>query len=134
MGNISLLLTYYSTTLKAAFTAACGVRTRREQMDPLRYAGPLDVPVLDGGDDGSTLAELIPDQKADAAFEDVAERDRVERLRAALERALDQIPRDQAEAVRAAYFYGKRVDNKLKNAALRSLRNPVISKGLKSFL
>lgn len=103
-------------------------------MDPLRYAGPLDVPVLDGGDDGSTLAELIPDQKADAAFEDVAERDRVERLRAALERALDQIPRDQAEAVRAAYFYGKRVDNKLKNAALRSLRNPVISKGLKSFL
>lgn len=122
----------YALCLKTAFTEACGFGTVRRSRDPLRGAVSLDMSV--GEDDGGTaLGELIADPRAEDEVYSFVERDRLASLKAALERALSQIPPAQAEAIRAEFFRGERVDPKTRAAAIRSLRHPKISSGLKEY-
>ena len=73
-------ITVYGTALKAAFAAATGQRTQRDKRDPLQTCASLDMPVAESEGDTLTLADAMPDPAAEAAFEDVDERDRRQRL------------------------------------------------------
>ncbi len=79
--------TYLGPVLKTEFTRATGRRTKKQQMDPLQAAASMDAPLTDDNED-FTLADTLPNPAAEAAFDDVAERDRLERLHAALEDAI----------------------------------------------
>lgn len=121
--------------LKTAFAVAGGYRSRKQSFDPLHRAGTLDAPTRgDDLDDGDPLAELLPDPAAEAAFEAVAERDRLDRLRAAVRNAVDELPPEQRAAVIGRYWRGEAVDGKTINAALRALRHPRISRTLSGLL
>ena len=121
-------LTMYDFKLKSGFTAACGVRTRRDKNDPINSAyRPFDEPV---GDDegGLTLSELIPDPSADVE-QAVGDRQMNDAVRA----ALDQLPQHERAAIIAEFWCGQAVDRRTHAAAMRHLRHPSISRSLRPF-
>ena len=139
-------LTVYGTTLKAAFATATGQRTQRDKRDPLQNCVSLDMPVAESEGDTLTLADAIPDPAAEAAFEDVDERDRLQRLHHALNRALQTLPETQRRAVVLRYFCGCTVEgtaermemtraaaSAAEQKALRLLRHPKISRELRGY-
>lgn len=124
---------WLSLALKTQFAEAGGYRSRKQARDPLHRAGSLDMPARgDDLDDGDPLAELLPDPAAEAAFEAVAEHDRLDRLQAAVRNAVDELPEDQRAAVIGRYWNNQKVDSKILNAALRTLRHPRISRALQA--
>lgn len=74
--------------------------------------------------DGVALAEV----------EEVEERNYLERLHAALEAALADLPEQLQEAVRAKYYRGQDADRRALGAALRLLRHPRRSMALRKFV
>ena len=127
-------LTYFGTSLKGAFSVACGVRTAKTAQDPLHSAVSLDMPAEPSIQNGETLGDLQPDPAAEAEIEAVDERDRLERLHEALERALGTLPSDGAEAVMDRIYRGKKFNQRAYTAAIRSLRHPNVSRKLRQFL
>ena len=127
-------LTYFGTSLKGAFSVACGVRTPKMGKDPLHSAVSLDMPADPSIQNGETLGDLQPDPAAEAEMEASEEWDRLERLHAALERALETLPPDGAEAVRDRLYRGKKFNQRAYTAAIRSLRHPNVSRPLRQFL
>lgn len=127
-------LGWYALRLKAAFTAAYGLRIERDRRDPLQSAASLDMPLTDDTGDPFTLADTIPDPAAGAALEEVEERDRLDRLHAALEAALADLPEQLQEAVRARYYRGQRMNNTALAAAMRQLRQPRRAWALRKFM
>lgn len=138
-------LTVYGTTLKAAFATATGQRTQRDKRDPLQTCVSLDTPIEEG--DALTLGDVLPDPAAEQAIEDVAERDRRQRLQHALHRALQTLPETQRRAVVLRYFCGCTVEgtaarmgttraaaNVAEQKALRLLRHPRISRELRVYM
>ena len=61
------------------------MRTKRTREDPLnKYHLSLDTP-LDENEDGSfTIADILPDERAEAEFEDIEQRDFQQAVQAAL--------------------------------------------------
>lgn len=128
-------LTWYAMRLKAAFTEATGQRTQRDRMDPLQDSVSLDVPVNDdGGGKDIALGETIPDRAAERNVEYVVEWDFAKRRRAAVREALAALPEDQRRAVVLRYWTGRPVDPKIHREALRALRRPTVSRGLREYL
>ncbi len=121
--------TWFLLCIRAEFTEATGQNTERQRRDPLQSAASLDVPLGDDGD-GETLADILPDPEAERAIEAVAEDDRIERLHDAIMEALADLPEAQQEAICRKYWLGAPVDRKVHNAALRTLRNPKVSRRL----
>lgn len=111
-----------------------GLRTRREERDPLEAALSLEAPLTDSVGEPFTLAEAVPDPAAEAAFSAVAERDKAQRLRAELGTALSTLPEEQRAALVSEFWHGRRADTRARNAALRALRKPEVSQGLKAYL
>ena len=132
-GNKGAFITWFSFTLKKAFTEATGQTTKRERMDPLDFCESLEEPLRDAPDSGS-LVDIVPDHSAERAVEAVAESDYITHRRAAVRRALDGLPADQRRAVVLRYWRGESVDNRTLNAGLRALRHPSISRQLMTFL
>lgn len=126
--------TYFWTSLKGAFSVVCGTRTARMRKDPLYSAVSLDMPADPSNPDVGTLGDLQPDPAAEAEIEAVEERDRLKKLHEALERALDALPPDRADAVRGRLYRGQKVDQRAYTAAIRSLRHPNISRKLRQFM
>ena len=122
-------LTWYGLRLKAAFAAATGQRTQRDQRDPLQWAVSLDTPVTED-EDALTLGDALPDPAAEQAIEDIAERDRLQRLQHALHRALQTLPEAQRRAVVDRYVYGRKADARACGAGMKALRHPVNSRAL----
>lgn len=121
--------------LQSEFAVAGGYRSIKQGRDPIHRAGTLDAPTRgDDLNDGDPLAELLPDPAAEAAFEAVEDRDWLDRIRAAVDIALAQLPEDQRTAVREKFWDGRAVDSKILNAALRALRHPRISRTLSGLL
>lgn len=121
-------LSYYGTCLKTAFMACCGMRSKKQDQDPLRGCISLDQPANPDDPDSDTLGNLQPDPEAELAIEAVAERDRLDKLRAGVEEALAQLPEDQQAAVRARYWYDcPPADPKALRSAMKNLRRPRIS-------
>ena len=140
-------ITVYGTALKAAFSEATGQRTQRDKRDPLQNCVSLDMPVAESEGDTLTLADAIPDPAAEAAFEDVDERDRRQRLHHALHRALQTLPETQRRAVVLRYFCGYTVEgtaarmgttravaSAAEQKALRLQRHPRISRELRRYI
>ena len=132
-------LPWYSLRLKAAFTAATGQRTKRDQLDPLQNCISLDAPLTDREGDPFTLEDTIPDQRAEEDLETVEERDK----QAAIRRVLDSLQADQRQVILLRYFHDLTRDqtaqwlhltrtraNTIEQKALRLLRHPVNSRVL----
>ena len=125
-----VFLTMFDFKLKSNFTAACGMRTRRDKEDPLnRNRVSLDIPLDADGDGDFTVADTIPDPAAEAGFEEVEERE----MQNAVYAALDQLPQHERNAIVAEFWHGQTVDRRTHAAALRHLRHPSISRSLRPF-
>lgn len=124
---------YFALTLKTAFAEAVGRRSHKQALDPLHHAGSLDAPL---GDDESdlTLGDMVEDPFATEAFERAEGRIWEGQLKGQLEKALEAIPQELAEAVRDKYYLDRAVDIKTHSASLRALRHPRISRGLLQFV
>ena len=122
-------LTWYGLRLKSAFSEATGQRTSK--CDPLQTCVSLDTPIEEG--DALTLADALTDPAAERAIEDIAERDRRQRLHHALHRALQTLPETQRRAVVGRYLYGMKTDTRACGAGLKSLRHPRISRELRAY-
>ena len=122
--------TWYTIQLKAVFVEAYGMRTKRTREDPLnKFHLSLDTP-LDENEDGSfTIADVLPDEAAEEAFEDVEQRD----FQQAVQAALAQLTDAQREAIIGEFWFGRKPDPKLRREALRVLRHPRIRKPLVEF-
>lgn len=81
-----------------------------------------------------TLADTIEDKRAAAFFADIEERDRLDRLHAAMMAALSALTAEQRASVVGYFIHGQKTDAKARNAGLRVLRNPAISRTLRVFL
>lgn len=125
--------TWYMVHLKGAFTAACGIRTQRDRLDPLAGASSLDAPIIQDDPDGGTLGDTIPDPRAELALRAVEEDDRRARLHAVLSAAIAGLPEEQRGAVRGRYWEGVPVDKRALGKALRALRHPDVSRSLGQF-
>ena len=142
-GNFLTILNY---ALLTAFAEAEGFRGTK---DPLNGAASLDEPLgeIYGDDTEQTRADLIPDQRAEAAFTDVEERLFTEDLRKALFRALDALSPAQRRIIKSRYYAGltlKRVGEErgitasrareIEGSALRKLRQQATKYGLDGFV
>lgn len=132
-------LTIMGYTLKTEFTLAAGLRTMKDRKDPLRRSVSLDAPVNDE-EDGDTLGDFIPDPQAYWAFEAVEDMERNK----AVEKALQRLTERQRAVIRCRYWQELTQEQTAKalgissstvahdeNKALRILRHPVNSRGLK---
>ena len=122
--------TWYTIQLKAVFVEVYGMRTKRTREDPLnKYHLSLDTP-LDENEDGSfTIADILPDERAEAEFEDIEQRD----FQQAVQAALAQLPNAQREAIIGEFWFGRKPDAKARREAIRALRHPRIRKPLMEF-
>lgn len=118
---------WYAYQLRTEYHTAMGVRTKRDKQDPINSALPLDEPLTDREGNSFTIADVTPDPDAEAAF-DLAD------IRFAVWSALAAIPENERQAVIAEFWYGAKPDARLRRAALRHLRHPSISRGLKAYL
>ena len=122
--------TWYTIQLKAGFVEVYGMRTKRTREDPLnKYHLSLDTP-LDENEDGSfTIADILPDERAEAEFEDIEQRD----FQQAVQAALAQLPNAQREAIIGEFWFGRKPDAKARREAIRALRHPRIRKPLMEY-
>lgn len=122
--------TWYTIQLKAVFVEAYGMRTKRTREDPLnKYHLSLDTP-LDEIEDGSfTIADVLPDEAAEEAFEDVEQRD----FQQAVQAALAQLTDAQRDAIISEFWLGQKPDAKARREAIRALRHPRIRKPLMEY-
>lgn len=93
---------WFALSLKTAFSETAGCRSRKQARDPLHRAGSLDAPAIEDSD--STVAELVVDPRATQDIYDAEDRVYQEQLHAALEKALDELPYNQAEALRRRFY------------------------------
>lgn len=122
--------TWYTIQLKAVFVEAYGMRTKRTREDPLnKYHLSLDTP-LDENEDGSfTIADVLPDEAAEEAFEDVEQRD----FQQAVQAALAQLTDAQRDAIIGEFWLGQKPDARARREAIRALRHPRIRKPLMEY-
>ena len=126
-----VFLTMFDFKLKSSFTAACGMRTRRDKEDPLlnRNRVSLDMPLDTDGDGDFTVADTISDSAAEAGFEKIEELE----IQDAVRKAIDQLPQHERDAIVAEFWHGQAADRRIHAAALRHLRHPSISQSLRPF-
>lgn len=122
--------TWYTIQLRAVFVEAYGMRTKRTREDPLnKFHLSLDTP-LDENEDGSfTIADVLPDEAAEEAFEDIKQRD----FRQAVQAALAQLTDAQRDAIISEFWLGQKPDAKARREAIRALRHPRIRKPLMEY-
>ena len=132
-------LPWYSLRLKAAFTAATGQRTKRDQLDPLQNCISLDAPLTDREGTTFSLEDTIPDQRAEEDLNTVEERDK----QASIRRVLDSLQAEQRQVILLRYYHDMTREQTAKQLhltrtravaieakALRLLRHPVNSRVL----
>ena len=118
---------YLSYPVKTAFSEAEGRRSEKQKRDPIFSAVSIDAPLDEGEGEPLTLADVIPDPRATEILEDVGVWD-------TLHRAVESLPEAQRAAIRRRYWLEQKVDSKTHAAALRALRHPRISKGLRVYM
>lgn len=133
-------VSYLSYHVRNEAAALLGFRTAKRRIKAVSLNAPLD-------EDGDTeLADLIPDETAEAALDDVIEREYRRELRAVLNDCLKGLPPEQGETIRARFFarlpleeiaryHGMNVAwaRKQEDRALRSLRKPRTLQRLRQF-
>lgn len=134
--------TILGNCLKTEFSIATGVRTKRQQMDPLRSAASLDVPVGEE-EGGGLLGDFIEDPQAVQCFEDVE----TQPLHDAVEKALQSLTEEQRAVIRCMYYQGLTLEQTsqvldmdrtevrtAESKALRTLRHPNNSRELRQYM
>ena len=129
--------------LRSYFAEAAGHSTSRR--DALNFSVGLEEPVP--GADDLSLADMVEDTSAAADFEDVERKIWLEQLHAALDRALDQIPEEQADTLRRRFYDNKTLSQigeevgvgaetvrKRECKGLRSIRSWKVSRELEQFI
>lgn len=99
-GKFSTWLMYH---LKTAFAETTGYRTKRQQLEPIRYAYSLDAPMRDDPKSGS-LQEVTEDPDAEIGLEAVEQRIYRQQLHEAMEAAVSTLPERQADIIRRRYY------------------------------
>lgn len=99
--------TYLAYHYRREFAALVGLRTERQKREPLCHAGSLDAPIDAEDTDGSTRAEIVPDDDAAAQLAAVDDRIWTQQLHDALEDGLQTIDAGQAAVLRARYYEGR---------------------------
>lgn len=88
------------------FNALLGLRTVKAQKDPLNSCDSLDEPI-GGESDDFTRSDVLPDESAGQAFEDVIESEWRRSLRIVEDEAINKhLTEGEAAAVRGAFFEG----------------------------
>ena len=122
--------TWYTIQLKAVFVETYGMRTKRTREDPLNKSHlSLDTPLDENEDGNFTIADILPDEAAEAAFEDVEQRD----FQQAVQAALAQLTDAQRDAIISEFWLGQKPDAKARREAIRALRHPRIRKPLMEY-
>ena len=122
--------TWYTIQLKAVFVEAYGMRTKRTREDPLnKYHLSLDMPLDENEDGNFTIADVLPDEAAEAAFGDIERMD----FQQAVQAALAQLTDAQRDAIISEFWLGQKPDAKARREAIRALRHPHIRKPLVEF-
>ncbi len=133
---------WFDYYLKKVFAEAYGLRTTRQRQDPLRTAIRFEAAIDDL--DGITVGDSIPDPAAEHEIAAIAERDREQRLHAALEKAMATLTEAEREILRARYFHLRTLEDiasergisrervrQTEAKALRTLRHPANSRELR---
>ncbi len=137
-------ISLYKLCLKTAFRVArYGSASLRAEADPLNSAGSLDAPIDAEDENGATLCDFIRDDGAEAAYSAPERKELAEAVSA----ALDALPEREREIIHlryAACMTREQAAQRLhitpeqagraEAAALRRLRAPAISRGLRAFL
>lgn len=76
------------------------------------------------------MGDVLEDPASEVAMQAVERQE----LHNALEAALVSLPEDQRAAIVGEYYHGQAVNQKARDAGLRALRNPKISRRLRQFL
>ena len=122
--------TWYTIQLKAVFVEAYGMRTKRTREDPLnKYHLSLDMPLDENEDGNFTIADVLPDEAAEAAFGDIERMD----FQQAVQAALAQLTDAQRDAIISEFWLGQKPDAKARREAIRALRHPRIRKPLMEY-
>lgn len=129
--------------LRSYFAEAAGHRTSRR--DALNFSVGLEEPVP--GAEDLSLADALEDTSAAADFEDVERKIWLEQLHAALDRALEQIPEEEADTLRRHFYNNKTLSQigeevgvgaetvrKRECKGLRSIRSWKVSRELEQFI
>ena len=91
--------TYLYHHCRRAFREVLGIRTSKREIQAI----PLETPIGDGID----IADTVPDEAAQEAFEDAEDDIYNAQLRQALDNAIDTLPGPQQGIVNGMYFKGK---------------------------
>lgn len=121
--------TWLTFQVKNSFSTAYFMRTEKDRRDPLNDAVSLDMPPA-GADEDVMLRDVIPDEAAELAFEDVEHKD----LCNAVQNAVLRLPEDQKAAIIREFWYGQRPDPKTRSRAMKSLRHPSVSRALRTYI
>ena len=96
-------LTILDYCLLTQFREAAGIRSDRQERDPIHRAMSIDKPLPD--DPETTLADLCGDD--DPELENAEHRVYVDQLHDALEHEISRLPEKEADAIRSYYWQGK---------------------------
>ena len=102
-------ISWYALRLKTAFESAMGLRTQRDRKDPIRSALSLDKPLTDREGDPFTIADIVPDPAAEAAFADIEWRE----LQRVVQTALAQLTDTQRAAIIGEFWLGQKCPYRL---------------------
>lgn len=102
MGKFSGWFMYY---LKTVFCEVTGIRTQKQQNDPLNTAISLEKPIANDTDSNLFL-EIIPDPDGEICVQNVENRIFYQQMHDALEIALNGLPDDQKTVLKKRYYEG----------------------------
>lgn len=136
---------WFDYYLKKVFAEAYGLRSSRLQHDPLRTAIRFEDAIDDL--DGITVGDSIPDPTAEDEIAAIAERDREQRLYAALKKTVAALPQTEREVLQARYYQGRTLQEiardrglshervrQIEGRALRRMRHPAFNRELRKHL
>lgn len=136
---------WLTLALKTAFAEAGGYRGPKQARDPLHRAGSIDMPVSEDGD--TSIGDLLADPDAAQEFQNAEDRVYQEQLHKALEKALEQIPDQQADTLRRRFFQNQGLKEiaaaegvysetvrQWQEKGLRALRRPQIIREIRQFI
>lgn len=137
-------LTHFAWRLRHSFHNSWGNNERRRR-DPLNCAASLDAPLDSYDPDSGTLADIVPDPRD--LITEVEERIYLLDLHAALQIALDGLPKTEADVLRSQFFREMTLPSiakecgctlseikKLRSGGLRRLRNRSVLAQLEHFI
>lgn len=141
-GKFSGWFMYY---LKTAFCEATGIRTKKQQKEPLNMAISLESPITNDAD-SSLLLEIVPDPAGEIPIEKIEARIFYQQMHNALDQSLSTLPADHRLVIEKRYYEEKTLSQvareigvtseSVRNAerkGLRKLRTPQNASLLRPF-